>query len=435
MVEKKIFIEGMHCKSCTLLIHETMMHLEGVKNAAVNLQEKSLTLSFDPQKISEAMIFEAIRECWYRALEKKGKGTERISKDKKVWQQTIISLFIILALIIFIQEKGLGEISSIQIGHLTGFWWMVILWLVAGISTCIAVAGGLLSSFIVKRSVSWGTTRPQLRFHTGRLIAFITGGALLGSVGAGFQLGNGGYAVLFLMIWIVMIITGLNTTELFPFLRKFQIGLPASWWIHAKGHTMGKKRDTEWFFLGMITFIIPCGFTLIAMASAVNSWSFFGGARVMAWFAVWTLPWLIWIGVLSAFIKSWWRAIVRFFGLVIVAFGVYNLVIAYQNLQGILLRRTAVMDTIESTVVQEIMITQDNGYSPSSLTVKPGKIKLTVNSKNQYNCSAAFMIPSKWIKAILQPWNNTFEFTANRWEIIQMMCSMGMYRGTIKVEQ
>lgn len=63
----QISINGMTCASCVLHIETDLKELEGVSEAVVNLPMKSGTVIFDPDKITEKKIIEAVKKAGYQA--------------------------------------------------------------------------------------------------------------------------------------------------------------------------------------------------------------------------------------------------------------------------------------------------------------------------------------------------------------------------------
>jgi copper ion binding protein len=54
-----------HCQACTLKIEESLDELEGVSANDVDLDAKTVTVSFDPDKVDVERISAAIREAGY----------------------------------------------------------------------------------------------------------------------------------------------------------------------------------------------------------------------------------------------------------------------------------------------------------------------------------------------------------------------------------
>ncbi len=66
---KKIFdVKGMHCKSCEMLIKDSLEEASGVKGADVSHIKGTVKVDFDDSKISEDKIRQIIKENGYEVL-------------------------------------------------------------------------------------------------------------------------------------------------------------------------------------------------------------------------------------------------------------------------------------------------------------------------------------------------------------------------------
>ena len=86
MVQTKTFsIQGMHCASCVRLNERALKHIEGVQDAVVNLATGKATITYDPQKVSEELIQEAINSVGYTAdFKEKTEDEEKERKTKEL---------------------------------------------------------------------------------------------------------------------------------------------------------------------------------------------------------------------------------------------------------------------------------------------------------------------------------------------------------------
>ena len=58
-------VEGMSCSHCENRVKKAVSALDGVKNVAVDLAGKTVTVEFDPGKVTVAAIGEAIEDQGY----------------------------------------------------------------------------------------------------------------------------------------------------------------------------------------------------------------------------------------------------------------------------------------------------------------------------------------------------------------------------------
>ena len=55
-------IEGMHCKSCEVLIKDEFDELEGIKKADISADKGIATIEYDDSKIDKMKIIEIIKK-------------------------------------------------------------------------------------------------------------------------------------------------------------------------------------------------------------------------------------------------------------------------------------------------------------------------------------------------------------------------------------
>lgn len=197
-------------------------------------------------------------------------------------------------LTLILKEAGfsLGEIGSVSsptlsIAFLVG--------LTAGISSCMALVGGLILGISAKWSrenqdaTRWSRFEPHVYFNIGRVAGFGILGGLLGFFGSFLSLSNLFLGAMTLLVGGVMILLGFNLTNLSPKLGSISITLPK---FLSKNVDSEKSVPTKsgTMLAGMLSFFLPCGFTLAMQMYAISTGSFVTGALTMAFFALGTAP-------------------------------------------------------------------------------------------------------------------------------------------------
>lgn len=208
-----------------------------------------------------------------------------------IWNALPIGLGI-LALFFLLQKSGILNLGiGGQITPVTSF----IIGLVASVSSCLAIVGGLVLSLSAKISQENSSgTKTFALFHFGRIISFALLGGVLGVVGGAVGINFTLTAILGLLASIVMLFLGLN---LVGFFAKNIIALPSGMFNFLK------KVEHKTFaplILGFATFFLPCGFTQSMQVVALSSGSFVSGSLIMLAFALGTLPMLLLLSFGSA---------------------------------------------------------------------------------------------------------------------------------------
>lgn len=277
-------VSGIHCASCKILIEDVLNEHMGIENAYVNLKQE--TVSFDTslddsqQKLAEVLTEKIKHNGYSLSVEKK----TREKKDTGViWQALPIGLAL-LALFFIVQKSGILNFGlGGTVTPVTSF----IIGLIASVSSCLAVVGGLvlsLSATVSQDKIS--DVKPMMLFHGGRLISFAVLGGVLGAIGSAVGISFTATAILGIIASVVMIVLGLNLVGIF---EKNMIALPSG--VFSFFRKMEHKTIAP-FLVGVGTFFLPCGFTQAMQVAALSSGSFLSGFLIMTAFALGTLPML-----------------------------------------------------------------------------------------------------------------------------------------------
>jgi sulfite exporter TauE/SafE len=146
------------------------------------------------------------------------------------------------------------------------FWLVFAIGLVASVSSCMAVTGGLLVAVAAKynnasrKLTSVQRLRPPLYFNAGRIASYTLLGGAVGALGATLTLSPAIDGILSIVASAVMILLGLQMLRLFPALTRFMPTMPKA--LSHCIHDLAERETKESaFVLGAATFFLPCGFT------------------------------------------------------------------------------------------------------------------------------------------------------------------------------
>lgn len=323
MKQSHIFhISGMRCASCVLLIEGALKDFPGVSSAKVSLADAKLEITGDftgsPVNIAEELTGLVKNHGYVISPERSGSSAG--------WEDLIYAIPIAAALIagfLGLQKIGLTDfITASDVSYGTAF----IIGLIASVSTCLAVVGGLVLSFSASSAKEGGAWRTQALFHSGRLAGFFILGGAIGALGKSFQLGIVGNGVLSAIVALVMLILGVNLLDVFHPAKRLQFTLPASLAKNVLAKT-GRGHYLVPLFAGIATFFLPCGFTQSMQLYALTSGSFMRGALTMAAFAAGTFPMLALLsfGSLNISHKSWKGMFFKVSGIIVIALALFNL--------------------------------------------------------------------------------------------------------------
>ena len=87
--------------------------------------------------------------------------------------------------------------------------------------------------------------------------------------------------------------------------------------------------------------------------------------------------------------------------------------------------------------VQEVTLTVQGGnYYPNPVRVKKGiPVKLVADMSTFFGCSRSIILPDFGVSKTVSAGDNVIEFTPDKSGTFSFSCSMGMYRGTLVVEE
>jgi sulfite exporter TauE/SafE len=241
------------------------------------------------------------------------------------WADFRIALPIALAFIVFfffLQKIGLVNlVNTSRISYGTAF----LIGIVASLSTCMAVVGGLLLSMSATFAKEGDKVKPQLLFHAGRIASFFILGGAIGMLGKAFSLSASASFALDLIIGLVMLVMGLNLLDIFHFTKKLQPSMPKFIAKRALGVSDFNHTLTP-LLVGIVTFFLPCGFTQSMQIYTLSTGSFLKGGLTMLAFALGTLPVLALISFSSFSIQNSSKSGIFFktAGLIVLLFALFN---------------------------------------------------------------------------------------------------------------
>lgn len=319
------YVRGMHCASCKSIIEDRLTQRTDIDTAEVRLNDETVTILCTKKNIDADILTEVFSDVGYVF------STEPFKKSS--YKKIIISL--IVAVIIFfllLQSQKFMFLSNISIDENSSMIAIIMLGVVASLSSCVALVGGILLSMTknwaqTSKNISFAQKmEPHMKFHIGRLLAYFLGGGFLGTLGNFITFNDPTiYGVLIFLIAFLMIFIGLQMIGVRWVVRTYG-GIYEK--IFKKIHITNDIKNKSPLIIGAATFFLPCGFTLIAQGVALTTSSFMEGAAVMGAFAIGTFPVLVGIsfgGVAIVGKKGFEQIFNVIIGTVIIVFALYTI--------------------------------------------------------------------------------------------------------------
>lgn len=481
----ELAIAGMTCRACEVRVGKALRAVPGVRDVDVSAARGRARVRTDAA-VPPGRWAAAVRRAGYEL------GVERrpwLSRDRRVWRDVAVATGAVVVVAVLAGLLGLDRVSagmgaSAMSGSLV---LVVLLGVAAGLSTCMALVGGLVLAVSARHAQvlatraaapgpgtarsapsTWQRLRPHVAFNAGRVIGFGLLGALLGAVGSAVRLSGGAVALVTVVVSLAMVAVGVQLTAVSPRLAGRTVALPESLSrrLRLDDRADGGYRDTRTAALGAATFLLPCGFTQAVQLYAISTGDPARAGAVMALFALGTVPGLLAIGGLTSLVPSRRPTtaprFLRFAGVAVVAFAVLNLsgaatVLAPGVFGGQLGGQVsgqvggrgaaasagasgaaAVSDNVTLEDGVQVMRTTQvvDGYEPQLATVVAGTpVRWEIDSVAA-SCASALLAPDLGggpAPVLLPPGVTTLEFTPERPGRLYYTCAMGMYTGAVDV--
>jgi sulfite exporter TauE/SafE len=386
--------------------------------------------------------------------------TPWLASDPSVWLTAVAGIALVFALAVLASVTGLADLAG-GAGDLGqgGLLVALLLGLAAGVSTCMALVGGLVlalsASFQARRAAQGipdggvaASMRPAAVFVAGRIAGYALFGAVLGAIGASVAMPPQLTAILMVVVAAVMFVLGTRLTGLSPRVATWSPTLPMG-----LGRRVGlgdgtggaaAYSDPRAAALGAASFFLPCGFTQAVQVYALSTGSPLFAGAIMAVFAIGTAPGLLALAGLPVVVPSTMRpTLLRLVGVVVIGFAFINASAGLQ-LSGVTLPSFGV-DTAAAAAppagalaadgTQALTTFQDAaGYSPGNVSIYAGiPTRWTIESSNDRSCAVFLVVPSLGIQVRLQKGPNVIDLPALDAGTLAYSCSMGMYGGRITI--
>jgi sulfite exporter TauE/SafE/plastocyanin domain-containing protein len=398
--------------------------------------------------VSAVAIEKAINKAGYEIGH-----TPWLAGDPKIWMTAGVGVLLVAVVAFLAAATGIGDLAN-GAGDLSsgGVVVALLLGLAAGVSTCMALVGGLVlglsAAFQARRPELTGPAamRPAVVFVVGRIVGYALLGAMLGAVGASITMPPQLTAVLMIGVAVVMLLLGTRLTGLSPRLAGWSPTLPMGLGRRlglGGDQGTGAYSDSRAAMLGAASFFLPCGFTQAIQIFALSTGSPLYGAALLGVFAIGTAPGLLALAGLPLVVPS--RAkptLMRLVGVVVIGFALLNgsaglrlSGFTFPTLVGVANAAAPEPGVLGTDGIQRITTYQEaGGYSPANVVVYAGyPVEWTMQSTTTATCAASLWAPGVDIRARLQLGPNVFQLPALPAGVLNYTCAMGMYGGRITV--
>jgi sulfite exporter TauE/SafE len=365
------------------------------------------------------------------------------------------AFLIIVAILLVLGQLDLLP-NQFGVSETMSYGLIFVIGLVASVSSCIAVTGGLLVAVAAKyNEASTSLTRvqrikPHIYFNAGRILSYTLLGGAIGALGAALTLSPEINGVLTLVASAVMILLGLQMLRLLPALTRFLPTMPKS--VSHFIHDLA-ERDANGgaFVLGAATFFLPCGFTQALQLYVLAKGSFAVGALTMLAFSLGTLPALLSLSALSSLASgNVQRHFLKFAGAAVIVLGIaniqYGLVLTGSAMNVASVTADAVPPTAEAPAPmaaaqdrqadnqvksdKQVVVMRIDGFSyiPNRFSVMQGvPVEWRIDASEAAACGRFLLAPGLGIRKLLSDRSTTMiTFVPQQAGEFGFNCGMGM---------
>ena len=335
-------VEGMHCASCEILIEKKLLEIQNIKSVDASTSKGQVVVEYEGDRPNPERLSKLFREENYQYQFDDLNGKAKVKAKEETLRQAQgkgtnpilvafnIAIFIAIAFL-FLQKIGIADFLSV--GSKSSFMTFIGFGLLAGLSSCAALVGGIIlsmskqwNSLYLEEQTTSQKLQPHIMFNAGRVVSYAVLGGVLGIIGSKLRISPQFTGYLVIGISLLMIALGLQMLGVKAF-RKFQLAAPkfATRYIANEKNFQGKQMP---FIMGALTFFLPCGFTITAQSLALLSGNAFQGGLIMGAFAIGTVPSLLFIGLSSVKFNSKPHLAERFVkvaGFLVLFFAFYNM--------------------------------------------------------------------------------------------------------------
>lgn len=455
--EKSFKVTGMHCASCELLIEKKLVDLPGIQSVDASTAKNEVLVEYEGKEPQAKELSQLFAQEKYQFSDQSIKADiQKEENSEKIDNNTVIVASILLVISVLLILNGLGIANFVNVNANSSLLAFLSLGVVAGLSSCAALVGGLILSMskqwleLYSRDDKFSKKiQPHLLFNLGRIASYAFFGAILGLVGAKLQISLEFTSFLAIGVSILMLLLALQMLGV-PYFQRFQIRMPKFLTRYAadEKNFQGKYMPS---LMGAMTFFLPCGFTITAQGFALLSGDPVRGALIMLAFVLGTTPMLLGIGLSTVkFSQNHQFANVfpKVAGVLVLLFALFNInnqltVLGFSNLSDLGKKTpSAVKANVEglAPIIDGKQVLRMNasssGYSPKSFKVKTGvPVRWEITDTGTSGCTNAVVSKGLFDGQIdLTPGQTSVkEFTSAKAGKYKFSCWMGMITGSIEV--
>lgn len=427
-MKKTVYVQWMDCISCETILRDALHDVPNIKVLSLTHKTGKLTIEYSSEK--DLNKLESILKKHEYTLKDDNNHQQKRSIQGLI-EQWVLWVGILVLIWAFTQIDLTQYISD----YWPNMWlWVAFLvWLVACSSSCLAVTGWIIVSYIESlEDKNWfNLVKIQWLFHIWRFFAFVAWWWLLWYLWQTVQISQTVNAILMMIVWIILFYVGLQIFGIVPSITKRWFHLP--WWTEK----LIKKLNNPKYALivWMLTFFLPCWFTQSMQLFAIQTWSAQEGALLLWAYALGTMPLLLWLGFSVWYFKSKMQLFNKVIGILLIVFGLMTLVNG-RNASWLWTMTQSTQWEVQWVVEKLTRTHLWNRLEPKDILLQKDKsYEITINpTMNGIWCKSLINLPDWTRKRVQQGVPITFFLHPNQVGRYSLPCNMWTPHWSIVVE-
>ena len=443
-------IDDMQCTDCENTIEDAVLALPGIQKVKADFSKELVSVNFDNTVISTETICAAINKAGYhcKALSQK--------KAHSFFKRFVFIFLAACGITLLLQLETLISIDLSTEDLFENFSYGLLF--LVGVFTsfhCIGMCGG----FVIGYSSAAETSKlralfKHLSYGFGKILSYSFFGAIFGLFGQFITITLGMRTLAAGLAGGFLILYGLSMQETFAPLRRLHIRFPK---MFTRFLSSKKRELSSPLLIGLLNgLMIACGPLQAMYIFAAGTGSALQGAKILAVFALGTLPVMFIFGMLTSLITAnTTRTLLKLSSLIIIALGAImlnrSLLLSGSGYDFKTLSSKATLQ-LEKYLPRQAKMThygslQQQGYQVAYMEVsgayylpdefiikKDVPLKWIIDVKQLTPCNKGLQVPSLDIALDLQEGLQMLEFVPEQTGTINWSCHMGMMSGRFVVE-
>ncbi len=270
-------VSGMTCRPCEDAIMDALLGERGVLRAEVSYWKALVTVTYDPQIVSQQRLGELLCAAGYPPC-----GT--IHGGVVTELLTAAAALLLAAALPYLPLPG---IPQVQAG--ASYLFLFLVGVITG-THCICMCGGILLSQTASRDLKGekrGSALPFVYYQAGRLLGCTALGVVFGAAGNVLTYSVKAKSMIYTLCGAGVLFIGLCMWGIIPALRRVQAQLPALCRLPVGARRVAKGRP---LLVGVLNALLPCAASGAMWLYAASTGSALrGGLALLVW-CVGTMP-------------------------------------------------------------------------------------------------------------------------------------------------